>query len=360
MRADALERAAEILGRASLPVIGGPLTDIAGAETAIALAQKLDGVIDHAAGEGLARATQIMREMGGCPASLGEARNPADFIVLVGESPLERDPHLVDTLFPKEEGLPRPGDNPRELVLLGGDKAKVPAHARARVPVTEITPGGIDLPTLVSMLSAALRGREVSTDDGETEAALMSLAERLRQGAFPVFVISPCDLEEQVLRAVLGIVHLLCLTTRAATLSLPAPRNGDGVNLCSAWTCGLPVRTRFVAGLPEHDPWRYGARRLIESGEADALLWVDALAASGVEWPHGVPTVVLSASGRDEEAAGDVLIAVGCPGRDHDAALYLSEIAGIGMVKATRPNQDAPTVAEVLTGISRHIEARTC
>ena len=80
---------------------------------------------------------------------------------------------------------------------------------------------------------------------------------------------------------------------------------------------------------------------MIESGEADALLWVDALAASGVEWPHGVPTVVLSASGLDEEAAGDVLIAVGCPGRDHDAALYLS-------------------VAEVLTGISRHIEARTC
>ena len=84
MRADALERAAEILGRARLPVIGGLLTDIAGAEAAIALAQKRDGVVDHAAGEGLARATQIMREMGGCPASLGEARNRADFIPVRG------------------------------------------------------------------------------------------------------------------------------------------------------------------------------------------------------------------------------------------------------------------------------------
>jgi formylmethanofuran dehydrogenase subunit B len=357
VRADALERAAEILGSARLPVIGGLLTDIAGAEAAIALAHKLDGVVDHAAGEGLSRATQMMREVGGCPASLGEARNRADFIVLVGESPLERDPHLLDRLFPKEEGLPRPGNNPRELVLLGGDKAKIPAHAGARAPVTEIATGVVDLRTLVSMLSAALRGRQVSTEDGEIEASLMSLAERLLGGAFPVFVISPCDLEEQVLRAVLGMVHHLCVTARAATLSLPAPGNGDGVNLCSAWTCGLPVRTRFTHGLPEHDPWRYGARRLIESGEADALLWVGALATSGIERPHGVPTVVLSASG-DAAASGDIVIEVGRPGRDHDAELYLSEIAGIGRVKAAKPSQAAPTVAAVITGIAERIGSR--
>jgi len=359
VRADALERAAEMLGCARLPVIGGLLTDIAGAEAAIALAQKLDGVIDHAVGEGLARATQIMREMGGCPASLGEARNRADFVVLVGEAPLMRDPRLLDTLFPKEEGLPRPGHNPRELVLLGCEKAELPA----RVPVTMVAPGSVDLPTLVSMLSAALRGRKVSAKDGETEAKLKTLAGRLRLGAFPVFVLSPCDLDAQVMRTVLGMVHHLCVTTRAATLSLPAPGNGDGVNLCSAWTCGLPVRTRFTDGLPEHDPWRYGARRLIESGEADALLWVDALATSGIERPQGVPTVILSASGNGAATAGDVVIEVGRPGRDHDAALYLSEIAGIGMVKATKPNQDAPTVAEVIAGIAERIgsrEARAC
>ena len=357
-KADAFERAAEILGCARLPVIGGLLTDIAGAEAAIALAQKLDGVIDHAAGEGLARATQIVREMGACPASLGEVRNRADMIVMIGEAPLKRDPHLLNTLFPKEDGLPRPGHNPRELVLLGCEKAEVPTH----VPVTMVAPGSVDLPTLVSMLSAALHERR-ATNSRETEAKLKTLAGRLRWAAFPVFVISSCDLDEPVLRAVLRMVHHLCVTTRAATLSLPAPGNGDGVNLCSAWTCGLPVRTRFTDGLPEHDPWRYGARRLIQSGEADALLWIDALATSGVDRPRGVPTVVLSASGDDVAAAGDVVIEVGRPGRDHDAELYLSEIAGIGMVKATKPNQDAPTVVEVITGIAERIgsrEARAC
>jgi formylmethanofuran dehydrogenase subunit B len=353
-QADALERAAQVLGRARLPVIGGLLTDIAGAAAAIALAQKLDGVIDHAAGDGLARATQIMHETGGCPASLGEARNRADFIVLVGASPLKRDPKLLDTLFPKEAGLPRPGNNARELILLGCEAPSVPAS----IPVTKVAPGSVDLPTLVSMLSAALHDHRTGADGGETEAKLTAIAERLRTGAFPVFVISPCDLDEHVLRTVLGMVRHLCLTTRAATLSLPAPGNGDGVNLCSAWTCGVPVRTRFTHGLPEHDPWRYAAKRLIESGEADALLWVDALAMGDAQRPHGVPTVVLSATGDAAATTGDVVIKVGRPGRDHDAALYLSEIAGIGMVKATRPNPDAPTVAEVITGISQRIGSR--
>ena len=81
----ALERAADLLARARFPVFGGLLTDIRGAEAALALAAKLGGVIDHAAGESLARMSQIMRERGASSASFGEARNRADIIVIVGQ-----------------------------------------------------------------------------------------------------------------------------------------------------------------------------------------------------------------------------------------------------------------------------------
>src|SRR5450755_2916 len=97
----ALERASALLGCARLAVIGGLLTDIAGAEAALAMAEKLGGVIDHAAGEGLCRASRIMRETGGCPASWGEVRNRADIVVLVGDEPLKREPGLLTTLFPR-------------------------------------------------------------------------------------------------------------------------------------------------------------------------------------------------------------------------------------------------------------------
>ncbi|MGI8723993.1 MAG: formylmethanofuran dehydrogenase, partial [Methyloceanibacter sp.] len=79
--ASALERAAELLGRARLPVIGGLLTDIGGAQAAIALAQKLGGIIDHAAGDSLTREARIRREAGTSAASFGEVRNRADVIV---------------------------------------------------------------------------------------------------------------------------------------------------------------------------------------------------------------------------------------------------------------------------------------
>jgi formylmethanofuran dehydrogenase subunit B len=350
VQASALERAAELLGNARLPVIGGLQTDIAGAKAALALAEKLGGVIDHAAGEGLARQTKIMRETGGCPASLGEARNRADIIVLVGKAPLERDPGLLRELFPTEQGLPRPGNNPRELVLLGCDKTDV--------PVTPVGLGNKDLPTLIAMLGAAVAGHRLGAEDRALGTALGSVAERLRAASFAVFVYSPADLDEPVLHTILDMVRHLCVTTRAANLPLPAPGNGDGVNLCSAWTCGLPVRTSFAQPVPEHDAWLNATRRLIESGEADALLWIDALPTRGSERPEGVPTIVLASSGNAVHAGAEIVIDVACPGRDYDAALYVPQISGIGMVKAAKPRKGVSTVAEVLTGITELVARR--
>ena len=345
--ASAVQRAAELLGHARLPLIGGLLTDIAGAEAALALAGKLGGVIDHAAGEALSKASRILRETGGCPASQGEVRNRADIVVLLGDAPLKRDPDLLEDLFPAETGLPRPGDAPRKLVVLGGGKVKSGSH----VPVTSIALGKSDLPTLIAMLAAAVAGRRLTAttkDLGE----LVRLAERLRQAAFPVFVYCPSDLDEPVLHAVLDMVRQLCITTRASALPLPTPGNGDGVNLCSAWTCGLPVRTRFAQGLPEHDPWLYATERLVGSGEADALLWIDALEAEGAKPPRGVRTVVLAGNSGARNAAAEIVIEVACAGRDHDAALYLSRISGIGMVTAATPRMAVPTVAETINRIA--------
>jgi formylmethanofuran dehydrogenase subunit B len=350
--ARALLRAAQLLSRTRFPVIGGLLTDIGGAVAALALAKKLRSVIDHAAGEELARGSQIMRERGASPASFGETRNRADVIVMVGSGPLKRDPGLIQDLFPEEKGLPRPGDQARRLILLGDDRVNAPTH----VKLTQVGQGGSDLPTLIARLGAAVAERPVG-DEGQGDP-LAQVAESLRTAAFAVIVYSVADLDEPALFTILDMVRHLSVTTRAATLALAAPGNGDGVNLCSTWTCGLPVRTSFAGSVPEHDARRFAASRLIESGEADALVWIDALAEQGVRRPKGVPTIVLSSSDDAGEGEADILIEVACAGRDHDAALYLPAISGIGLVKAAHPNQDKPTVAAVLNNISGLIDKR--
>ncbi len=176
-----------------------------------------------------------------------------------------------------------------------------------------------------------------------------------------MFVYDPAELDEPVLHTVLEAVRHLVKTTRAATLSLSAPGNGEGVNLCSTWTCGLPVRTSFAGDVPENSIWAYEAGRLLRSNEADALVWIDALDGEEATPPtrsfRGVPAVVLSSrpvkAGRD-----DVVIEVGAAAADHDAAVYLPQIAGIGMVKATAANSKRPTVAEVLSRIEALIDAK--
>lgn len=348
----ALLRAAVLLGRARLPVFGGLLTDIEGAKAALALADKLGGVVDHAYGEGLARTARIMRETGVCSASFGEVRNRADVIVMVGSWPLQCAPELVSELFPKEAGLPRPGDHARELILLGSHLADAPAH----VPVTPVGLGEHDLPTLIAQLGAAVRERRIG--DEAVDDKLTRVGDRLRAAAFAVFVYSTADLGEPALFTILEIVRHLSITTRAATLALPVPGNGDGVSLASTWTCGLPVPTSFAGSVPEHDAWRFAASRMIESGEADTLVWIDALAGQAVQRPQGAPTVVLTSSEAGTGEGPDIVIEVACGGHDHDAALYLPRISGIGIVKAEKPNADKPTVAAVLARIAELIDKR--
>jgi formylmethanofuran dehydrogenase subunit B len=353
----ALERAADLLDRARFPILGGLFTDIGGAAAALSLAEKLGGVIDHAASTGLMRASKVMRETGATPASFGEIRNRADTVVVIGKAPLARDPDLVEKLFPAKPGLPRPGDNKRELILLGAgkagtDKHKTPKHVRA----TAIDSGAA-LPELVALLAASLRQGRFDPRDKALAAKIDAAAARLRKSAFAVFVYDPAEIEEPVLHTVLEMVRHLVLTTRAAILSLAAPGNGDGVNLCSTWTCGLPVRTSFARDVPQHDAWAYDTGRLLKSGEADALVWIDALDGATAARPKGGTAVVLSAN-PDRGAKNDIVIEVASAAGDHDAALFLPPISGIGMVKAVKANKDKPTAAAVLTRIAELIDER--
>jgi formylmethanofuran dehydrogenase subunit B len=350
-----LERAAELLARARFPLFGGLFTDIDGATAALALAEKLGGVIDHAASSGPLRAARVMRETGATPASYGEVRNRADTIVVIGKSPLARNPELLAKLFPGEPGLPRPGKNKRELILLGSDKAS--AKTPKGVPTTAIN-GKTPVPELVALLAAATREGRFDVRDKALRAQIEAAGERLRKSAFAVFVYDPAELDEPVLHTVLETVRHLVKTTRAATLSLASPGNGDGVNLCATWTCGLPVRTSFARSVPESDLWAYDTGRLLKSGEADVLVWIDALEGDPIERPKGAPAIVLTSKPvRGAGARGDIVIEVACAARDHDAALYLPPIAGIGMVKAENPNEDNPTVAGVLNRIAELIES---
>ena len=99
---------------------------------------------------------------------------------------------------------------------------------------------------------------------------------------------------------------------------------------------GFPLRTGFGRGVPEHDPWRFEASRLVDSGEADCAVWISAYGARPPTWKRDVPLVVLTDSA--DALRTHVTIAVGRPGIDHDAVEYLAATGTLAAVSARHPH----------------------
>ena len=82
---DAVAAAARLLAQSRQPLIAGLGADIEGARAAIALGQRVGGVIDHMHSAALLRDLDCLRETGIMLTTPGEARVRADVVLLVGD-----------------------------------------------------------------------------------------------------------------------------------------------------------------------------------------------------------------------------------------------------------------------------------
>src|SRR5689334_7977182 len=96
--ATAIAEAAKLLAGSRLPVIAGLGADIAGARAAIALAQRIGGVVDHMHSDALMRDVAVMREAGAYVTTPSEARLRGDTLLLVGPGLVEAWPGLPGLL----------------------------------------------------------------------------------------------------------------------------------------------------------------------------------------------------------------------------------------------------------------------
>jgi formylmethanofuran dehydrogenase subunit B len=238
----AVQRCADLLAASAQPVFAHLGVDVAGAREAVRIAERTGGVLDHVASESLLRDLDPLRETGGLTTTPLEADVRADLVLLIGD--VKSDPNLAWLARPA-----RPNGEPveRRLVSLAGDEESLRSLASLR--------WGLKRP-------------------GEGFAAT---EEALRAAKFGVAIWRAEDLPTLAVEAVHGLVRDLNETTRFSTLALAAPDNGLGVQAVCGWMTGFPLRTGFGRGWPEHDPWRYDARRLIAAGETDCVVWVSSL-----------------------------------------------------------------------------------
>src|SRR6185312_5751117 len=106
-----------------------------------------------------------------------------------------------------------------------------------------------------------------------------------------------------------------------------------------------------------HDPFLNSAERLIESGEADALVWVSTFGGGPPPiLPPELPLILLAPPGSEMSAAPAVFLPVGRPGIDHAGQIFRSDGVVALPLRALRAS-GLPSAGETLGAIAQALES---
>lgn len=283
----AVEHARTLLEASRLPLFHGLLGDLADAQGALRLAERYGGVIDHADGDAMSVNLAVYQDSGWICTSLGETRNRADLVVLIGERIDDSLPRLRERLFDVAERLHT--DAPADIVTLSEDPLNTLDEVRT-----------------------LLRERPLPSPSSLS----VDLHERIRQCRYPVFVplVAGQADAELIVRAAADLVRVLNEEHRAALLMMTTGAGGATAQHASTWHGGFGIRTSFAAGYPEQDLRRHAGHHLLAGDEADLLVWISTLDTNPPP-PCNQPRIVIGHPATAfDDAPPDVFLPVAVPG----------------------------------------------
>ena len=351
---NAYERAARLLEASKFPLIAGLGADAAGARAAILLAERLRGAYDHLASDAILADLDVMRSFAMFTTTPNEARLRADVVLLVGPGLPAQSPALFEQLA-LEKGVHFQKGAPRKIIWLG------PKSGEGKIDGAEVETLSATreaLPLILAALRARVGDRAVALAPAVARK-IDAMAETLKAARFGVAIWSGSSVDTLVVEALQGLLSDLNATTRFTGVPIGARSGAAGVTQLSAWMTGFPPRTSFGRGYPEHDPWRFEAKRLVESRETDAVLWISAYDGEAPPWKSGGPPLVTLAP-KGVKAGRGLHIEVGRPGQDHDALEFSQAIVAFTLTKASAPS-GALSVASAIAAINARIsEGASC
>lgn len=353
---EALDAAAALLRAATSPAVGGLAADTDGVSAALALAERLGAVVDHAASDSLFHGLRAFQVSGAMTATFGELRNRADLFVLFGAEFERHAPRLFDRIVRPPSALFRDAGAARGFLIGPGDGPIPEGFER-------LTADPVHAPAIAAALAQLVvddtpRGDQVG---GIAMADLARVATALREARFGVVGWVAATLDpaagDVAVEAFNRLVVTANATTRCAGLPLGGKGNALGANYVCAWQYGVPLRSRLGAGPPEHDPLRYRLKSLLAAGEVDALLWLSAL--NGAEVPDTrTPMVVLARPGQPLPYDPDVLIPVAVPGLDHSGSIHRGDgVAALPLRRLRTIATTLPAATAVLNALLDRLPA---
>ncbi len=356
---EAVAKAAEILRGGNQPLIGGCATDVNGMRALLAVADRCGAVVDNMNFNAARRNILAMQDSGWMNTTLAEIKNRCDVLLVVGCDLEAFAPRFFERYLWNKVAMHIPDTSAREVIYLGkapsGEASTSPDGRKAKL----LTCNDADLPAVVSVLAALIKGNKIVTDSvgGIAVAELQQVAERLKAAQYGVVTwaagalnFGQAELTVQKLCDMVKDVN--DLGSRCSGFPLGGKEGDQTANQVCGWTTGYPARLRFTRGFPEYDPFLNDAEALLENGEADALLWVQAFNSGALPPKAQLPTVVIGRSGMTFDDEPAVYIPVGTPGIDHAGHAYrLDNVVAIRLKKLR--DSGLPSTADVLNAIEQ-------
>jgi formylmethanofuran dehydrogenase subunit B len=354
---DAVNKAAALLKNTKLPVIGGCATDVNGMRSLLALADRCGAVVDNMNFTNARNNFLALQDSGWMNTTLAEVKNRCDLLLIVGTdletfAPRFFERYLwTDAMFTEADK--------REVIYLGkapsGNASTSPTGKTAQVLECATT----DLPEVIAVLRALVKAQPIRTTSvaGIVVSDLQVIADKLKAALYGVvtwaagaLAYTQAELTVQTLSEM--IKDLNNQNTRCSGLPLAGKEGDQTANQVCGWTTGYPARTRFSRGFPEYDPYLNDTNLLINDGEADALVWVQAFNVNAVPPVTELPSIVIGRSGMIFTKEPDVFIPVGTPGIDHAGHAYrMDNVVAIRLKKLR--DSGLPSTADVLNAIEQ-------
>ena len=353
----AVAKAAELLKDTKLPLIGGCATDVNGMRGLLALADKAGAVVDNMNFTGARNNFLALQDSGWMNTTLAEVKNRCDFLLVVGTDVEAFAPRFFERYLWNKESMFLEDTTAREVIYLG----RVPSGPASTSPngnPAQVFPCAIDdLPEVVAVLRALVKKQPIraTTVAGINVTDLQAIADKLLAATYGVvtwaagaLAYRQAELTVQTLSEMIKDINNR--DTRCSGLPLAGKEGDQTANQVCGWTTGYPARTRFSKGYPEYDPFLNETKLLLDSGEADALVWVQAFNVKAVPPETSIPTIVVGRSGMTFAKEPDVFIPVGTPGIDHAGHAYrMDNVVAIRLKKLR--DSGLPSTAEVLNAI---------
>jgi formylmethanofuran dehydrogenase subunit B len=242
------------------------------------------------------------------------------------------------------------GDTPVRRIVALSSREVGRWHPRNEV-VWRKTDAG-DITVLLGALRARIVGHPVA--QGFDRAETDRLADMLKAANFGVALWSAGELDALTLEMLTGLIKDLNAETRWSGLAIVEDTGAVGATMVAGWMTGFPLRTGFGRIYPEHDAWQFNARRLVDSGEADAVVWVAAPGEAPPAWLGEIQIIVVSNDLTPSSPGESVRLVVGLPGIDYDSVVYDRRTGTVVRVAATA-RIDAPSVADALDRIAARL-----